>query len=78
MSAVYLTTEDNPFDPVDEFDEWFAFDEQMGYHTSSYVARIARTSQSLGDSDNEEALAEAIDEILKFNVTGNYKKIVKD
>lgn len=78
MAIVALTTEDNPFDPIDDFDNWYSFDEQNGYHTSSYLARIARTSNDESYADYEAALEQAIDEIVAINTTGNYKKIVKE
>lgn len=74
---VALTTEDNPFDPFDEFDDWYAFDFQNGYHSLEYVARIAKTSNDLPDEDNLAEMERAIDEICYFNLTGNYKKVVK-
>lgn len=78
MAIVALTTEDNPFDPIDDFDNWYSFDEQNGYHTSSYLARIARTSNDGSYADYEAALEQAVDEIIAINATGNYKKIVKE
>ena len=39
-----ITTIDNPFNPFTQYDEWLAFDEQMGYYTNNYLARIANTS----------------------------------
>ena len=39
-----LTTVDNPFDPIKQFDQWFLFDVEKGYNSSAYLARIARTS----------------------------------
>ena len=41
---VALTTADNPYDPLDQFIEWWNYDTTMGYHTAAYVARIAMTS----------------------------------
>lgn len=72
-----LTTTDNPFDPFSQFDDWFAFDEQKGYHSCAYLARIARTSEGLGTSENLLEIERAIDEIVKLNLTGNYKKVTK-
>lgn len=69
-SAVYLTTTDNPFDPSEDFDRWFQYDEEHGYHSCSYLARIARTSDNFSDHDNDLALERAIDEIVRFNLTG--------
>lgn len=74
---VMLTTADNPYDPFIQFDEWYAFDEAKGYHTCSYLARIAPTSSELSDEENDRIIEQAMDEIVEFNLTGNYKKIEK-
>ena len=60
-----LTTFDNPFDPFTQFDLWFQFDEEKGYHSCSYLGRIAKTSDSLSDSENDKEIERAIDEIIK-------------
>lgn len=46
-----LTTKDNPFSPFKDFDNWFRFDVEKGYHSSAYLARIAKTSDSLTDQE---------------------------
>lgn len=73
--AFMLTTVDNPYDPFTQFDEWFAFDRDHGYDTTSYLARIVRSSDELSEADQEEAIDNAIDEILEFNVLGIYIKV---
>ncbi len=77
MRAVALTTEDNPFDPFEEFDQWNAFDQGKGYDTCSYLARIAKSSDELSEEEQLTAIEQAIDEIVELNLTGNYKKIEK-
>lgn len=77
MEERMLTTEDNPYDPFTQFDEWYAFDTQNGYNTCSYLARIAMTSNELSDTDYDQALDAAIDEIVEYNLTGNYKIVTK-
>lgn len=72
---LWITTNDNPFDFFTQFDDWYQFDESKGYHTCSYIARIARVSNELSDLDNENETARAIEEILSMNVLGIYKKI---
>lgn len=74
MDEYMLTTSDNPFNPYTQWDEWYAFDVAAGYHTSAYLARIVRSSDELSESDQSLAIKDAIDEILEFNVTGNYVK----
>ena len=75
---VAITTEDNPYNPITQFDKWYAFDEQNGYHTCSYLDRVVSTSRRMSDKDRTEAIEDAIDEIVSFNLTGNYKKIVME
>ena len=75
MGSVMLTTIDNPFDPFTQWDEWKRFDEDHKYYTCNYLARIAKTSDDLSDADYEHAIDLAIDEIVKFNILGIYKKV---
>lgn len=73
-----LSTKDNPFNPFTDFDKWFAYDEAKGYHTCSYLARIARTSDVFSDEMNNKEINRAIDEIINMNATGlEYIKIPK-
>lgn len=67
-SKCMLTTVDNPFDPFEQFTSWFMFDEEKGYHTCSYLGRIARTSDQLSEEENELENERAIDEILKYGL----------
>lgn len=75
--ASMLTTIDNPFDPFTQFDAWFQFDEEKGYHTCQFLAQIARTSSDMSEKDYENEVERAIDEIVKFNVRGIDKKVVQ-
>ena len=76
-SKCMLTTVDNPFDPFEQFTSWFMFDEEKGYHTCSYLGRIARTSDELSEEENELENERAIDEILKYDFRNIYKKVVQ-
>lgn len=78
MKASALTTIDNPFDPFDQFDEWYNYDCDQGYNSCAYLARIARTSDQLSDEENNRIVDKAIDEIIHFDLTNNYKKVVKE
>ena len=78
MRVVAITTSDNPYNPITQFDQWRAFDEQQGYYTCEYLARIAKTSEDLSPLDQAIAIEEAIDEIVKLNILGIYKKIVSE
>lgn len=78
MLRSMLTTIDNPHDPFTNFKAWFSYDIASGYHTSAYLARIAKVPESLSDADQLLAIEEAIDEIVKENVLGIYKKVTKE
>jgi uncharacterized Fe-S cluster-containing protein len=70
-----LTTVDNPFDPYTQFDEWRLWDEDHGYYSLSLLARVVVTSDDLSDSDQDVALEDAINEIVKENVSGMHTKV---
>jgi hypothetical protein len=78
MKIAMLTTTDNPFDPFDNYDEWFAYDTRMGHHTLSFLARVAFTSDESSEVDQSAAIEDAIDEIVKENVSGLYKKVIRE
>lgn len=67
-----LSTSDNPYNPFGQWDEWYAYDEDHGYHTSSYVARLAFFGESLSDDENQIAVNEAIRKIYSVNPKGLY------
>ena len=67
-----LSTTDNPFNPWTHYDQWFDWDTSRGYNTASYLATIVQIINANGRVSDDEALALAIDDILEFNITGNY------
>ncbi len=75
MSTVMLTTIDNPFNPLTDFVSWQAYDEAKGYYTCSYLARIVKSSDDLSEEEQGRAIDDAIDEIVRLNVLGIYKKV---
>ena len=76
-NEVTLTTVDNPFNPFKEFDEWFIYDTSKGYNSCSYLARIAKLSDDMSEKETNIEIERAIDEIIKYNPTGIYRKIYK-
>jgi len=75
LVVTMLTTADNPFNPITQFDSWLRFDESKGYNTCAYLARIVKTSDELSETDQNLAIQMAIDEIIRMNVLGIYKKV---
>ena len=75
MGRVRLTTVDNPYDPFEQFTSWFLFDEEKGYHSVSYLGRIARTSDELFEAENKREEEREIDEIIKVDFRNIYRKV---
>jgi hypothetical protein len=75
MAQHMLTTTDNPFNPFTHFDEWRSYDEVIGHNTLAFLARIVITSDELSEADESAAIEDAIDEIVKENVLGLYRKV---
>lgn len=70
-----LTTVDNPYNPFTQFNEWYTYDEAKGYKSTAFLARIVITSDELSDADQSVAIENAIDEIVRENVLGLYRKV---
>lgn len=72
-----LSTIDNPYDPFDQYSEWYNWDIVAGYNSCSLLDRIAVTSTDLSLANQDEAIERAIDEIVMENVTGVFIKVTK-
>lgn len=77
-SKCMLSTIDNPFNPFKDFISWLLFDNEKGYNSCDYLGRIAKTSDSLTDEENDEEIERAIDEIIKYDFLNIYTKVKDD
>lgn len=77
-TEVMLTTFDNPYDPFDDFDQWYSFDKQMDYNTCEKIARIARSSEAFSTKEDKEETERAIDEIINHDFLNIYKKLTRN
>ncbi len=75
IEDVMLSTIDNPWDPFTHYEEWFAFDALLGYHTPALLARVTVSSNELSDYDQELDIVRAIDEIVSENASGMHRKV---
>ena len=73
-----LTTNDNPYNPFDQFALWLLFDKEKGYNTCEYLARIVQLSDDLSEKEIDEETERAIDEIVRYDPFGIYMKVTKD
>ena len=72
-----LTTFDNPYDPFDDFDQWFMYDIEKGYYTCSLLARIAKSSEEFSTIEEIREIERAIDAIIDNDFLNIYKKITR-
>jgi hypothetical protein len=69
-----LTTEDNPFNPFTQWDEWFSFDILNGYNTCSL---LDRTVISTAEYFDDGAIAEAQQRIVRMNLSGKHLLVTR-
>jgi hypothetical protein len=73
-----LTTIDNPFDPFEQFTQWFLFDVEKGYNTCAKLARLVDLPEDLSDNEVDEETERAIDEIIEYDFMHIYKKVYRN
>lgn len=78
MIVYALTTTDNPYNPIDQFDQWLTFDMEKNYNTCAYLDRIANTSSQLTDSENFEETKRAMQQIVRYDPLNLYKIVSKE
>lgn len=77
-TEIMLTTFDNPYDPFDDFVQWFMFDIEQGYNTCGKLARIARSSEEFSSIEDKLETERAINEIIDYDFLNIYKKVVRN
>ena len=77
-SNIGITTSDNPFDYFNNSREWRAYDRMLGHNTPSLLARVVVYSEELSEADQFDALELGIDQIIKHDPLGIYRKVYRD
>ena len=78
LRKAMITTIDNPYDPFENFSQWFVYDVEKGYNSCAYLGRIAKTSDALSEQENDKIIEEAIDEIIKYDFLNIYTKKIRE
>lgn len=73
-----LTTDDNPYDPFTQFEDWFLYDCEKGYYSCGYLARVAFISDAMTEEEKDAEVERAIDEIIRLDFLGIYKKVYRN
>ncbi len=83
--AVALSTSDNPYNPITQYDEWYRYDNiEHDYSTQSYLDRVCHTTTELGDDLYYKDIEDAVDEAVKYNLISwlyqdvSYVKVVQE
>lgn len=71
-----LTTIDNPFNPFEQFVDWYMYDCQKGYNTYSRIARLMPTDdESLSSIEKDRIEDNIIDRMIQHDPLGIYTKV---
>lgn len=73
-----LTTIDNPFDPFEQFDDWYRFDVEKQYYSSERWTRFANFTDDMTEQEEREESERAIDEFIALDFLDLYKKVKKE
>lgn len=73
-----ITTVDNPFDPILDFNNWYNYDMTMGYNTCAYLGRIVKVADAFTDEENRAEQERAIDEIIRLDPFDIYRKVIRN
>lgn len=74
---VTITTLDNPFSPINDFDRWSRYDESQGYNTNQLLARLIGVASEFEDTglgqevENKFYYSTLVD-IVRLNCTAPY------
>lgn len=69
-----LTTIDNPYSPLDDYDKWLQWDQDQGYNTSELIASFMPDNVSdLSDDDFKNVYDSVVNELMGTDVLNIYK-----
>ena len=60
LNEIWLTTDDNPFDPFTQFDRWMQWDCACGYDTCGKIARLCGSTNNLTPHEERQRIDHAI------------------
>lgn len=70
-----LTTVDNPYSPIKEWDEWYRFDQEKEYNTCELLDRTeTMLKEEFPELTDYEIHMKAIDSICRLNISGVHVK----
>ena len=83
--VIALTTTDNPYDPITDYDQWYRFDSiEHSYGTQEYLDRVSHPTTEMGDEIYISDIEKEIDEAVKLDLIAllyddvHYKTVVNE
>ena len=70
MKIPSITTTDNPYDPANEFRQWYEYDVRKGYCTIDLLGRLYTGGPHQSDPSHDLAREQALFEIASETITG--------
>lgn len=78
MTEAMLTTTDNHFDPFTRWDDWLTEDIILNHGCCELIGRISAPSSDASPASQLHEYECAIDNIVKNDPTGIYKKVTRE
>lgn len=72
---VSITTIDNPFNPLHDFDHWFQFDVEQGYYTCNKLARLTNVTDDMSSAEEQAEVERGIDRLIEIDPLNIYTKV---
>ena len=73
-----LTTVDNPFNPFEQFEEWYLFDKEKGYDCCEKLDRFVEITDEMSEIEKDMETERAINKIISIDFLDIYTKVSKD
>lgn len=78
MVKVGITTTDNPFDPIDDFDRWWREDRRLQHKTLERLSIIGEFSDDLSYLDEMQEMERVADRLIELFPHEGYRKVKKE
>ena len=72
-----LTTVDNPYNPFENFDDWYRFDQDNHHFCCERLAEIVPDFSDSNEIEEIKITESAIDYIISNDLLGKYVKVQK-
>ena len=78
MREVAISTYDNPYDPFENFLEWYRYDCDKGYGSCQILDRLTEVYEGMTEKEYQEEMERGIDKLVKADPLNIYIKVVRE